>query len=111
MDHALAIPELLIKILEYLSADELMVAALVCRAWVDPVVDTEWRTQTIMLSRLLARLAPIRKSTRGRTVLAIKSPITQDHWTWFLKHYANRITKLEFDMELDKSSVKSYPRY
>ncbi|KAG9002500.1 hypothetical protein FRB94_003815 [Tulasnella sp. JGI-2019a] len=100
---ALSIPELLIWILEYLSG--LMVAALVCKAWSAPAMDTRWRTQTIMLSSLLAKLAPIGKAKYGRAVLSPKTSITQDVWSHFLEQYANRVTKLVLNVEFETDSL------
>ncbi|KAG8991399.1 hypothetical protein FRB94_012536 [Tulasnella sp. JGI-2019a] len=103
---ALSIPEILLEILEYLSVGEIKVVALVCKAWLGPVVDTKWRTKTIPLSCLLGRLAPIQETQRGCTALAPNTLITQDHWNRFLEQYANRITRLNMDKEFDKTSIE-----
>ncbi|KAG9033374.1 hypothetical protein FRB95_014916 [Tulasnella sp. JGI-2019a] len=66
----LSIAEILLEILEYLSVKELGVAASVCKAWLGPAVDTRWRVQKIRLSRLLAKLAPVKKSQLDHTMLA-----------------------------------------
>ncbi|KAG8999403.1 hypothetical protein FRB94_006183 [Tulasnella sp. JGI-2019a] len=106
---ALSVPELFLGILEHLSTGELEAAALVCKAWLAPAVDTKWRTQSVKLSCLLSNLAPIERSqfkNRGALfVLAPKTPITHDHWHRFLEQYANRITRLVFDMQLDEASI------
>ncbi|KAG8994101.1 hypothetical protein FRB94_010117 [Tulasnella sp. JGI-2019a] len=106
---ALYIPELLLGILEHLSVVDLMIAALVCKAWSAPAVETRWRTKTITLSCLLAKLAPIKKAYPcfyGSTIeLAPKTPITQDHWSRFLERCANRVTILDVDVELDMDSL------
>ncbi|KAG8991535.1 hypothetical protein FRB93_002747 [Tulasnella sp. JGI-2019a] len=105
-NRALSIPELLLWTLEYLSAEELMVAALVCKVWSAPATDIRWRTQTITLSRLFAKLAPINKNYHERyAVLAPQIPISQDDWCRFLERYANRVTKLNFDIEFDINSL------
>ncbi|KAG9036911.1 hypothetical protein FRB95_007473 [Tulasnella sp. JGI-2019a] len=102
----LSIPELLLAIFGHLSVKELVVAALVCKAWSAPAVDTIWRTQTIMLSCLLAKLAPIDTKYRFRhAVLKPKTPITQGDWSHFLDRYANRVTKLKLDVQLDTESM------
>ncbi|KAG8991549.1 hypothetical protein FRB93_002762 [Tulasnella sp. JGI-2019a] len=102
---SLFIPELLPEIFEYLSAKELMVAAIVCRAWCAPVMDTRWRTQPVTLSRLLTNLAPIEKIDKSCRTLASETDITQDHWNSFLEHYANRITRLHLDRRFDDTSI------
>ncbi|KAG8869569.1 hypothetical protein FRB97_001028 [Tulasnella sp. 331] len=103
---ALSVPEILLEILEKLSANELAVAALVCKTWTSHAVDAIWTTTGISLRRLLEKLAPIKTGRVERTVLAPSSPITRDHWDYFLDRYANRITRLVVDMDLDKTSVK-----
>ncbi|KAG8987673.1 hypothetical protein FRB94_001569, partial [Tulasnella sp. JGI-2019a] len=86
---ALYIPELLLGILEHLSVDDLMVAALVCNAWSAPAAETRWRTKAIRTTKL-----------------APKIPITQDHWNRFLERCANRVTILEIDIEVDMDSLE-----
>ncbi|KAG9024303.1 hypothetical protein FRB95_011700 [Tulasnella sp. JGI-2019a] len=101
---ALSIPELLQEILEHLSMEGLNTAALVCKAWLRPAVDTKWRTQNIKLSRLLSHLAPIERD--GLLFALIPEPlITHDHWHRFLEQYANWITRLVLDMPLDEASI------
>lgn len=68
--YSLFIPEVLLDVLERLSPKELVRAALVCKAWLGLAVDTKWRTTDILLSRFLGKLAEIRKSDRGRTVVS-----------------------------------------
>ncbi|KAG8991554.1 hypothetical protein FRB93_002767 [Tulasnella sp. JGI-2019a] len=104
---ALTIPELLLGIFEHLSADGFIVAALVCKAWSAPAVDTRWRTQVVPLSNLLAKLAPVNKNYGGiYAVIAPQTHITQDHWNRFLEHYANRITKLYLNEQFDIGSLR-----
>ncbi|KAG8991539.1 hypothetical protein FRB93_002751 [Tulasnella sp. JGI-2019a] len=98
---ALSVLELLLDILEHLSAKELVVAALVCKAWLGPAVDTKRTRKNIPFSRLLEKLDPIRMRKYGRTSCVPTSPITQDHWRHFLEQFANRITRLDFDMAPD----------
>ncbi|KAG8986959.1 hypothetical protein FRB94_002350 [Tulasnella sp. JGI-2019a] len=102
----LSIAEILLEILEYLSVKELGVAASVCKAWLGPAVDTRWRVQKIRLSRLLAKLAPVKKSQLDHTILAPKAHITQDQWSRFLEQYANRVTRLVYDAKSDQTSIK-----
>ncbi|KAG8980308.1 hypothetical protein FRB94_010112 [Tulasnella sp. JGI-2019a] len=105
---ALSIPELLVAILKHLSANELMVAALVCKAWSAPAVEIRWKTKRITLSCLLAKLAPIKglySYTSIAVTLAPETPITQDHWSHFLERCANRVTILDIDVELDTISL------
>ncbi|KAG8980309.1 hypothetical protein FRB95_009026 [Tulasnella sp. JGI-2019a] len=105
---ALSIPELLLAILGHLSANELMVAALVCKAWSAPAVDIRWRTKEITLSCLLAKLAPVEeldRYTSNTVVLAPKTPITQDHWSRFLERYANRVTILDVNVKPNTDSL------
>ncbi|KAG8994099.1 hypothetical protein FRB94_010115 [Tulasnella sp. JGI-2019a] len=99
---ALSLPELLVAILEHLSADGLMVAALVCKVWSAPAVNIIWRTQTITLSRLLAKLAPINRKDYNLYEI---TPITQDDWNLFLEQYANRVTKLDLDVVFNTNSL------
>ncbi|KAG8984297.1 hypothetical protein FRB94_004893, partial [Tulasnella sp. JGI-2019a] len=80
---------------------ELVVAALACKAWLGPAVDTKWTTKNIPFSRLLEKLDPIRMRKYGHTSCVPTSPITQDHWRHFLEQYVNRITRLDFDMAPD----------
>ncbi|KAG9015367.1 hypothetical protein FRB93_013067 [Tulasnella sp. JGI-2019a] len=103
---ALFVPEIILEIFEQLSAKGVVVAALVCKAWSGPAVDTKWRTQKIMLSRLLARLAPIGKDQHGCAVLVPKTLITQDRWSRFLAQYANQVTSFVLNMEFDETSYK-----
>ncbi|KAG9001816.1 hypothetical protein FRB94_004531 [Tulasnella sp. JGI-2019a] len=105
---ALSIPELLIEILEYLSVDDLAVAALVCKNWLVPAVDTKWRTQMVKLSQVLANLAPIGKTKARRPIFTFipTIPISHDHWNRFLENYANRISRLILDVEFDRASIE-----
>ncbi|KAG8986652.1 hypothetical protein FRB94_003143 [Tulasnella sp. JGI-2019a] len=102
---ALSIPEVLLEVLENLSAQQLESAALVCRAWVNPAMDTKWRVTGIPLSRLLGKLAPIKSNQSSHKVLAHKKPITQDAWNHFLNQYANRVTKLVVDIYIDLNVI------
>ncbi|KAG8883475.1 hypothetical protein FRB98_003104 [Tulasnella sp. 332] len=106
--RALTIPEILLEILLKLSSKDLVTSALVCRAWLAPAVETKWRTQIILLSRLLTRLAPLVKDTQDHTRKFILNfeDMTEERWTFFLENYSNRVTRLEVDIALDLESVE-----
>lgn len=60
-ESTLSIPELFLRILNELSAKELVVAALVCKAWTGLSLDTRYRYRPVALSPLLQRTEPERQ--------------------------------------------------
>ncbi|KAG8986492.1 hypothetical protein FRB94_003650 [Tulasnella sp. JGI-2019a] len=54
--HALNLPEIQLQIFESLAAKDLLNAALVCKTWSWPAIDTAWRTSKFRLSWILAPL-------------------------------------------------------
>ncbi|KAG8855140.1 hypothetical protein FRB96_007178 [Tulasnella sp. 330] len=107
--HALTITEVLLEILSNLSSKDLVASALVCQAWLAPAIDTIWRTKTILFSHLLAKLAPLTVTVPSnwftlKWATLDSREITQEHWTFFLENYADKVTKLEIDVDIDMNS-------
>lgn len=64
---ALAVPEVLLAILEKLSSKDLFSMALACKDWIEPALETRWRTGRIKISRLLATSIPLDDKLYGDT--------------------------------------------
>ncbi|KAG9027159.1 hypothetical protein FRB95_008023 [Tulasnella sp. JGI-2019a] len=73
---ALFVPEILLQIFGELTAKELMIAALVCTAWLDHTIDIKWKITNVLLSRLLENLSPIGKDKLGLSMLISRHPIS-----------------------------------
>ncbi|KAG9035539.1 hypothetical protein FRB95_011081 [Tulasnella sp. JGI-2019a] len=105
----LFLPEIFLEILEELSTKELVVVALVCKAWVSLAQDAMWRTMRINLSLLLAKLAPFVDVAEGvnyyRRLALEYEQINQERWTLFLNKYASKVTHIYVDVGLDPPTL------
>ncbi|TFK58469.1 hypothetical protein BDN72DRAFT_966336, partial [Pluteus cervinus] len=101
--RVLQIPELLNIIFSYLTDNEHITNALVCKKWSDVALDALWReVQNIQrLVRLLSPIITIPNATgkQQRSYCFARPPEPQD-WERFLK-YSRRVRRLTYD---DKKS-------
>ncbi|KAG8983479.1 hypothetical protein FRB93_007240 [Tulasnella sp. JGI-2019a] len=94
--YALTLPEIRLHVFENLTTDDLLNAALVCRAWSWPAIDTAQRISNIKLSWLLAPL--LRNCKTARTLIKYRklrknrSPSDEN------PQIAGKITRLVIDL-------------
>ncbi|KAG8992912.1 hypothetical protein FRB94_011187 [Tulasnella sp. JGI-2019a] len=100
--RALAVPELLLSILELSTGNDLNTFALVCSSWKDLALDIKWRTFTVRLTVLLKMLAPFRDEEldRFRDPKDRELKISDNDWSSF-QHYSQRVTRIKVDTALD----------
>lgn len=63
--RVLAVPELLLQVFHLSSAEDLNSLALVCSSFAEMAIDTKWRTSTVPLTKLLAKLVPFYSDELG----------------------------------------------
>ncbi|KAG8870032.1 hypothetical protein FRB97_000403 [Tulasnella sp. 331] len=98
--HTIKIPEILLHVLEYLTANELVCAALVCKAWTI-AIEVRWRHRPVPLSLLLENLSPLEPLLDDERT-DMPSPAA---WERVVKQFSNKVTHLSFDIELDEPST------
>lgn len=69
--HVLTIPELLIRILEYLSHKDVLSASLVCKSWTNLANDVNWRFHPVKLSKVVEVLAASRVTEVSRRLSSL----------------------------------------
>ncbi|KAG8885212.1 hypothetical protein FRB98_001894 [Tulasnella sp. 332] len=92
---ALAVPEVLLEILENLSSEDLFNMAQTCKDWTGPALETRWKTGRIKLSRLLSVLVPLAEIVDGA------KPMTGDRQAHLEEKYASKVKWLELDITLN----------
>ncbi|KAG8986647.1 hypothetical protein FRB93_005212 [Tulasnella sp. JGI-2019a] len=107
--YALALPEILLQILEELDTRNLMNAALVCKVWTWPAVDVGWRTCSIRLSSVLAPLLKCKPlQLRGCDQSeawdeAEREEIPTERWRQYQLNYGAKVTIVTCDITPDDS--------
>ncbi|KAG8860545.1 hypothetical protein FRB96_003799 [Tulasnella sp. 330] len=102
--HTIKIPEILLHVLEYLTANELVCAALVCKAWTI-AIEVRWRHRPVPLSLLLENLSPLEPLLDDERTLAFQDMPSPAAWERVVKQFSNKVTHLSFDIELDEPST------
>ncbi|KAG8871870.1 hypothetical protein FRB98_000437 [Tulasnella sp. 332] len=102
--HTIKIPEILLHVLEYLTANELVCAALVCKAWTI-AIEVRWRHRPVPLSLLLENLSPLEPLLDDERTLAFQGMPSPAAWERVVKQFSNKVTHLSFDIELDEPST------